>query len=83
MWRFICGKKSRDFFRFWFSQLFSQFGDRLCQMALMGLGAIRHPGSTMGMALLFSFTIIPVFHHRPHRRRLHRPLGQEDHSFYL
>lgn len=61
MWQFICDKKSRDFFRFWFAQLISQFGDRVYQMALVGLIAIRHPGSSVEMAKLLSFTIIPVF----------------------
>src|SRR5689334_5075176 len=58
---FIRDKKSRDFFRFWFAQLISQFGDRVYQMALVGLMAIRHPGSVMEMAKLLAFTIIPVF----------------------
>src|SRR5208283_3944402 len=61
MWRFIFDKKSRDFFRFWFAQLFSQFGDRVYQMALVGLMAIRHPGSVMAITNMLSFTIIPVF----------------------
>ena len=61
MWHFIRNKKSRDFFRFWFAQLISQFGDRVYQMALVGLMAIRYPGSTMEMAKVLSFTIIPVF----------------------
>jgi MFS transporter, DHA3 family, macrolide efflux protein len=61
MWQFIVDKKSRDFFRFWFAQLISQFGDRVYQMALVGLMAIRHPGSSVEMAKLLSFTIIPVF----------------------
>ena len=61
MWDFITDKKSRDFFRFWFAQLISQFGDRVYQMALVGLMAVRHPGSVMEMAKLLSFTIIPVF----------------------
>ncbi|MFI5205372.1 MAG: MFS transporter [Candidatus Paceibacterales bacterium] len=61
MWDFICDRKSRDFFRFWFAQLISQFGDRVYQMALVGLMAVRHPGSVMEMAKLLSFTIIPVF----------------------
>jgi MFS family permease len=61
MWQFIRDKKSNDFFRFWFAQLISQFGDRVYQMALVGLMAIRHPGSVMEMAKLLSFTIIPVF----------------------
>jgi MFS transporter, DHA3 family, macrolide efflux protein len=61
MWQFICDRKSNDFFRFWFAQLFSQLGDRVYQMALVGLVAIRHPGSVMEMTNLISFTIIPVF----------------------
>jgi MFS transporter, DHA3 family, macrolide efflux protein len=61
MWQFIVDKKSRDFFRFWFAQLISQFGDRVYQMALVGLMAIRHPGSSVEMAKLLAFTIIPVF----------------------
>jgi MFS family permease len=61
MWQFICDKKSRDFFRFWFAQLFSQFGDRVYQMALVGLMAIRHPGSVLAITNMLSFTIIPVF----------------------
>jgi len=61
MWHFIRDKKSIDFFRFWFAQLISQFGDRVYQMALVGLIAIRHPGSVMEMTNLINFTIIPVF----------------------
>ncbi|MBF0505112.1 MAG: MFS transporter [Candidatus Omnitrophica bacterium] len=61
MWEFIRNKKSRDFFRFWFAQLISQFGDRVYQMALVGLIALRNPGSSVEMAKLLAFTIIPVF----------------------
>ena len=61
MLHFIFNKKSRDFLRFWFAQLFSQLGDRVYQMALVGLMAVRHPGSVMEMTNLISFTIIPVF----------------------
>jgi MFS family permease len=61
MWDFIRDKKSRGFFRFWFAQLISQFGDRVYQMALVGLIAIRNPGSSLEMAKLLSFSIIPVF----------------------
>ena len=61
MWYFVRDKKSKDFFRFWFAQLISQFGDRVYQMALVGLMAVRHPGSVVEMAKLLSFTIIPVF----------------------
>jgi len=58
---FIRDKQSRDFFRFWFAQLFSQFGDRVYQMALVGLMAVRHPGSVTAITNMLSFTIIPVF----------------------
>ncbi len=61
MWYFICDKKSRDFFRFWFAQLISQFGDRVYQMALVGLMTALHPGSVMEMSKLFSFGIVPAF----------------------
>ncbi len=61
MWQFICDKKSRDFFRFWFAQLISQFGDRVYQMALVGLMTALHPGSVMEMSKLFSFAIVPAF----------------------
>jgi len=61
MWNFILDKKSRDFFRFWFAQLISQFGDRVFQMALVGLMTALHPGSVMDMSILFSFAIIPAF----------------------
>jgi MFS family permease len=61
MWHFIRNKKSADFFRFWFAQLITQFGDRVFQMALVGLMAIRHPGSVAEMSKLLVFTIIPAF----------------------
>ncbi len=58
---FIRNKDHADFFRFWFAQLISQFGDRVHQMALVGLIAARAPGSSFELAKLLSFTIIPVF----------------------
>ena len=61
MWQFIFNRKSRDFFQFWFAQLISQFGDRVYQMALVGLMTALHPGSVMEMSKLFSFAIIPAF----------------------
>lgn len=45
----------------WLGQIISQLGDRLDQMALIGLVYLRAPGSTMGIAKILSFTIIPVF----------------------
>lgn len=53
--------KHRDFARLWLAQLISQFGDRIHQLALIGLIAQRAPGSAMGLAKLLAFTIIPVF----------------------
>jgi len=61
MWQFICDKKSSGFFRFWVAQLVSQFGDRVFQMALVGLMTALHPGSVMEMSILFAFAIIPAF----------------------
>ncbi|MCC6758382.1 MAG: MFS transporter [Candidatus Omnitrophica bacterium] len=60
MFRFIFDKKNEQFMRLWWAQLISQFGDRLNQMALIGLIAQRD-GSAYSLAKLLSFTIIPVF----------------------
>lgn len=59
MFNFI--SRNRGFIRFWLAQLISQFGDRVNQMALVGLVAVKHPGSPVELAKLLSFTIIPVF----------------------
>lgn len=53
--------KNRNFFLLWVGQIISQLGDRLDQMALIALVYLRSPGSTMGIAKILSFTIIPVF----------------------
>ncbi len=53
--------KDKNFFLLWFAQIISNFGDRLNQMALIGLVYLRAPGSTIELAKLLSFTIIPVF----------------------
>ncbi len=53
--------KDKNFFLLWFAQIISNFGDRLNQMALIGLIYIRTPGSTIELAKLLSFTILPVF----------------------
>jgi len=58
---FIRDIKNQQFMRLWLAQLISQFGDRLNQMALIGLIAEREPGSASSLAKLFAFTIIPVF----------------------
>lgn len=59
MYNFIT--RNRGFIRFWLAQLISQFGDRINQMALVGLVAVKHPGSPVELAKLLTFTIIPVF----------------------
>jgi DHA3 family macrolide efflux protein-like MFS transporter len=53
--------KKRNFFLLWLGQIISQLGDRLDQMALIGFVYLRAPGSTMGIAKILSFTILPVF----------------------
>jgi MFS family permease len=42
-------------------QIISQLGDRLGQMALIAFVYMRAPGSTLQIAKILSFTIIPVF----------------------
>lgn len=53
--------KNRNFLLLWMGQIISQIGDRLSQMALIGFVYLRAPGSTMQIAKILSFTIIPVF----------------------
>lgn len=53
--------KNRNFLLLWLGQIISQLGDRLGQMALIAFVYLRSPGSTMDMAKILSFTIIPVF----------------------
>ncbi|MDD5729985.1 MAG: MFS transporter [Candidatus Omnitrophica bacterium] len=53
--------KNRNFFLLWIGQIISQLGDRLDQMALIGFVYLRAPGSTMQIAKILSFTILPVF----------------------
>jgi DHA3 family macrolide efflux protein-like MFS transporter len=53
--------KNRNFFFLWLGQIISQLGDRLGQMSLIGLVYLRSPGSTIEIAKILSFTIIPVF----------------------
>jgi len=61
MTRFRDVLKDRNFFCLWLAQIISNFGDRLTQMALVALVYQRAPGSTVALAKLISFTIIPVF----------------------
>lgn len=57
--------QNKGFLSFWLAQLISQFGDRINQMALVGLVTGRqlgpHAGSAMELAKVLAFTIIPVF----------------------
>lgn len=53
--------KDKNFLFFWLGQIISQFGDRLNQMALVAFIHSRAPGSTVELAKLLSFTILPVF----------------------
>jgi len=60
MARFRDVLKERNFFLLWLGQVISQFGDRLDHMALIGLVYAKAPGSTLQLAKLLSFTIIPL-----------------------
>ncbi len=53
--------KNLDFFLLWISQVVSQFGDKLNQMALIAWAYSVMPGSSFQMAKLIFFTIVPVF----------------------
>ncbi|MBU1998089.1 MAG: MFS transporter [Candidatus Omnitrophota bacterium] len=53
--------KNRDFLLLWSGQIISQIGDRLNQMALIAFVYLRAPGSSIEIAKILSFTIMPVF----------------------
>ncbi|OGW75104.1 MAG: hypothetical protein A2Z72_05680 [Omnitrophica bacterium RBG_13_46_9] len=53
--------KNRNFVLYSIGQAFSQFGDRLVQIVLIGFIYKRWPGSTFQLAKLFFFTVIPAF----------------------
>ncbi|MDP2924592.1 MAG: MFS transporter [Candidatus Omnitrophota bacterium] len=53
----ILGKK--NFFLLWFSQIISQFGDKLTQVALIGLVS-QISQSSASLAVTISMTIVPV-----------------------
>ncbi|MCK4882313.1 MAG: MFS transporter, partial [Candidatus Omnitrophica bacterium] len=61
MIKLLTGTNNRNFLRLWLAQVISQFGDRVHQMALVGLIAERTGGSTSNLAKLMAFTILPVF----------------------
>ena len=53
--------KNREFVLYSVGQAFSQFGDRLVQIVLIGYVYKRWPGSTFQLAKLFSVTVLPSF----------------------
>ena len=55
--------QNRSFVALWLAQVISQFGDRINQMALVGLVAGRQFGAAapMELAKVLAFTIFPVF----------------------
>jgi len=52
--------KTRNFSLLWFGQIISQFGDRLTQIALIGLVS-KASMSSSSLAFIMSMAIIPVF----------------------
>ena len=65
MLKLLFDTKNKNFLRLWLAQLISQFGDRINQLALVGLVAERAGGSALELAKLISFTILPVFFIQP------------------
>lgn len=61
MFKLLFNPKDRNFLKLCLAQVISQFGDRVHQMALVGLAAKWAAGSTSTLANLIAFTIIPVF----------------------
>ena len=61
MIKLLTDTSNRNFLRLWLAQVISQFGDRVHQMALVGLIAERAGVSTANLAKLMAFTILPVF----------------------
>ena len=53
--------KNRTFVLYSIGQAFSQFGDRLVQIVLIGFVYKRWPGSTLQLAKIFLFTVLPSF----------------------
>jgi MFS transporter, DHA3 family, macrolide efflux protein len=53
--------KNRNFLFLWIGQIISQFGDRLMQIALIGLVYQRLGVSPLGLSKIMFFTILPVF----------------------
>ena len=61
MIKLLTDSKNTNFLRLWLAQVISQFGDRVHQMALVGLVTERAGVSTSNLAKLMAFTILPVF----------------------
>ncbi|MFH0840105.1 MAG: MFS transporter [Candidatus Omnitrophota bacterium] len=61
MVRFRDVLKNRNFLLLWIGQIISNFGDWLNNMALVALVYKKSPGSTVELAKLLFFIIIPVF----------------------
>jgi len=61
MVRFRDVLKNRSFLFLWVGQIISNFGDRLTQMALIALVYKMAPGSTVELAKLIFFIVVPVF----------------------
>lgn len=59
--QFLGDSRNINFLRLWLAQFISQFGDRIYQMALVGLVAQRFPNSATELAKIMTFTILPVF----------------------
>ena len=53
--------RNRNFVLYSAGQVFSQFGDRLVQIVLIGYVYQKWPGSTLQLAKLFFFTVLPSF----------------------
>ena len=53
--------RNRNFVLYSVGQAFSQFGDRLVQIVLIGFVYKRWPGSTFQLAKIFFFTVLPSF----------------------
>jgi len=53
--------KNKNFVLYSLGQAFSQFGDRLVQIILIGYVYKKWPGSTFQLAKLFFFTVVPSF----------------------
>ena len=53
--------KNRNFFLLWTGQIVSEFGERITQMALIGLAYQKNPYSAVALAKLIIFIVVPVF----------------------